>query len=234
MRNRVCYASIGTLSKLIGVSRWTFHKHLGTLLVAGELVDETPGRQGRPHKYHTVVHIGAVDADDSPECLDGPVQKSHASLEEPVMSVDTPVRKPHTPVRKPHTRITTKETTKEASRSSNSLFSLIEDAGILLNRTMAEQYSDIFEDADNPVLIERAFKEAASCGSCPTPNWLRAVIRRCKMEGRMPGDFGDWGEDQEDEPRAPPMPRAYVHPFSGKVVEINGESSEGSGRPTAE
>ena len=250
MRNRVCYASIGTLSKLIGVSRPTFHKHLTKLLVAGELVDETPDRQGRPHKYHTVVHIGAVYVDDSPELLDGPVQKPYASLEEPVMSVDTgvkklytPVKKLYTPVKKLYTRITTKETNKETNEEADSsslvigdLFRLLESAGVVLTQHSVEQYKVLFEEA-TPQEVCDAIEHAKRTVVRLNPGWLRAVILRCQRQHCKPGEWPDQearGEDDdEDETRAPPMPRAYVHPFTGKVVEV-GESSEEPGRPTAE
>jgi len=130
-----------------------------------------------------------------------------------------------------------REEADSSSLVTGDLFRLLESAGVVLTQHSVEQYKVLFEEA-TPQEVCDAIEHAKRTLVQLNPGWLRAVILRCQRQHCKPGEWPDQearGEDDdEDEARAPPMPRAYVHPFTGKVVEINGESSEGSGRPTAE
>lgn len=87
--------------------------------------------------------------------------------------------------------------------TSAELFQMVESAGILVNRTMAEQYLDILDDdAQGDLrLIRACFQEAASTGARPMPKWLQTVVRRCRRDGCMPGQWpGDGATTGPDPP----------------------------------
>jgi hypothetical protein len=90
------------------------------------------------------------------------------------------------------------------------LFVLVEQAGIVVNQTMAGQYQGIFADVEGDMaLLRSAFAEAAATGARPYPKWLCTVVDRCKREGVMPGHWRN-SASPSPPPTLPPEPPGLV------------------------
>lgn len=60
MKDRVCYASIETLAKKLGVGTATVHRHIKALCGAGYLEDLTPDLRNKPHTYRDTGRVQIV------------------------------------------------------------------------------------------------------------------------------------------------------------------------------
>lgn len=110
---------------------------------------------------------------------------------------------------------------------SSELFMAVENAGIILNTGLADQYKDVLADIRGHPrpreLITAMFTEAKRANARPLPPWLRKVTDRCLQQGCMPGEWSDNGNRARASPSAKTPaadPKSFRNPITGKVETL--------------
>lgn len=104
------------------------------------------------------------------------------------------------------------------------LFRNVENAGIMLNQTIADRYKallpDILKLPDPAAFIEAAFEEARASNARPLPPWVASVVKRCLAQGCMPGEWSDNGHGKPRASPDPPKPKRFRNPITGEWEDV--------------